>query len=261
VADVTILAEHTGGLPTAYGVPNAQEIAPKMVRAVFDGTGASGSFLPVLQIVNDAGIIVGESALPTVAAGGSVDATWFPGAIANVNNGEACYLWGVAATQPAITSGGSGTFVHWNHFQTTNSTIFGTDTSGAASPPYNNASGDSYLYFNKNGYYMASMTAEMTSGAYAQFAALTAQGSQWDLNTSANTATPSEDISTNASPTGFVSELAPFSAWMFYVDSTAYPGITRVQLYQTSGSNKTLIEFNLGMFYLGGTTSDLAQVY
>jgi hypothetical protein len=79
MADVLILAAGTAAAPASYEVPNAQIILPKAVHAVFDGTSASGSFLPVLEILSDAGIAVATCPLGSaIAAGGSAEVSWFP---------------------------------------------------------------------------------------------------------------------------------------------------------------------------------------
>lgn len=48
-------------------------------RAVFDGTGASGDFVPVLEVISDAGLVVGTyPADVTVTAGGSAEVSFAP---------------------------------------------------------------------------------------------------------------------------------------------------------------------------------------
>ncbi|HEX7070461.1 MAG TPA: hypothetical protein VF190_06635 [Rhodothermales bacterium] len=77
MADVQILVTGSADAPVTYTVPATAEIRPKVVHAVFDGTGASGSFQPVLEIVSDGGVVVGQSPGSTVTAGGSVEQSWF----------------------------------------------------------------------------------------------------------------------------------------------------------------------------------------
>lgn len=78
MSDVQILAAGSESIPYAYTVPNTQEVIPKAVSAIFDGTGAAAAFLPVLEIVSDAGIVVAQSPATQVAAGGSAEVSWFP---------------------------------------------------------------------------------------------------------------------------------------------------------------------------------------
>lgn len=76
--DVQIIAVNAQPTPLDYVVAGAQEIVPKAVYASFDGSGAGGDFLPVLQIISDSGHIVASCPAAKVAAGASADVTWFP---------------------------------------------------------------------------------------------------------------------------------------------------------------------------------------
>lgn len=78
-SDVQILGTGTKNAPLDYVIPAAAEIAPKAVRAHFDGSGAGGAFLPTLVILSDAGAEVARipTAIP-VAAGASAEVSWFP---------------------------------------------------------------------------------------------------------------------------------------------------------------------------------------
>lgn len=77
-ADVPI-ALPVGNAPLEYQVPNATEVVPKAVNAVFDGTSASGSFVPTVEFVSDGGIVVARvPCSTTVAAGGSAEVTFAP---------------------------------------------------------------------------------------------------------------------------------------------------------------------------------------
>jgi hypothetical protein len=78
-ADVQIQALGVQPSPLEYIIPAAQELAPKVCFASFNGAAAGGPFLPCLQIISPAGYVVGTFAAPQVAAGGSADISWFPG--------------------------------------------------------------------------------------------------------------------------------------------------------------------------------------
>jgi hypothetical protein len=101
--DVLILAAGQASVPASYTVPNAQEIAPLLVSASFDGSGAAGSFVPCLQIVSDGGVVVatipvedalavGDSAFvtwsPSLTGAAAVEATYSTSAIATSSNGN-----------------------------------------------------------------------------------------------------------------------------------------------------------------------------
>jgi hypothetical protein len=78
-SDVQILAAGTASLPLTYEIPNAQQIIPLCVNARYDGSGAVVTWRPMLQIISDAGLIVGEIPGDTdIPAGGSANVTWFP---------------------------------------------------------------------------------------------------------------------------------------------------------------------------------------
>lgn len=77
--DQQVLVAGTASAPCSFTVPGNGQIRPKTVRAVYDGS-AAATFVPVLRIVSDGGVIVSEAPGPTIAAGGSAAVTWFPGA-------------------------------------------------------------------------------------------------------------------------------------------------------------------------------------
>ncbi len=76
--DVTILAQGDQDAPLAYVLPGAQEIIVKSCYASYDGTGASGDFLPVVQFISPAGQVVATAQAPKVTAGASADVSFFP---------------------------------------------------------------------------------------------------------------------------------------------------------------------------------------
>lgn len=79
MADVTITALSNDDAPTDYEVPPAQEIVIKQASALYDGTGASGDYVPVLELVSPDKRVVGSWPVATAqAAGASAFVTWFP---------------------------------------------------------------------------------------------------------------------------------------------------------------------------------------
>jgi hypothetical protein len=76
--DATIVAASSQPVPSIYDVPGAQEIIVKSCYAQFDGTGAAGDFLPVVQFISPAGNIVATAQGPKVTAGGVADVSFFP---------------------------------------------------------------------------------------------------------------------------------------------------------------------------------------
>jgi hypothetical protein len=82
VPDTQILASGSASAPESYTVPSAQEIMIKAVACTFDGTGASGDFLPMLSVIPPGGIGPIECPMTTtVTAGESAEVTWFPGGL------------------------------------------------------------------------------------------------------------------------------------------------------------------------------------
>jgi hypothetical protein len=80
MADISILDPAVSAVPKSYKVKGAQEIVLKGVTASYDGTGAGGSFIPAVQVVDPSGFIVGTYTLgSTLTAGASADVSWFPG--------------------------------------------------------------------------------------------------------------------------------------------------------------------------------------
>lgn len=78
-SDRVILAAAQSALPLDYTVPATQEVEPLIVTASFDGASASGTFVPTLEIISDAGIVVARVPTTTqVSAGGSADVTFAP---------------------------------------------------------------------------------------------------------------------------------------------------------------------------------------
>jgi hypothetical protein len=122
--------------PVVYTVPGSSEIVPLSAYADFDGTLASGAFVPTLIYRDQVGNIIGQSqATTTVAAGASASMSWFPGvkAAAAAATGTSGVPWaqtnqhGVAQT---INSGAGAVYfsvqdgVSNGKFETSDATIF-----------------------------------------------------------------------------------------------------------------------------------------
>lgn len=100
MADISIANRATVPAPNDYVVADAQDLLVKAVRAVINGAAAGGTYLPALQLISPAGDIMWTAVPPSnVAAGVSVDVSWFP--------------WGgglgqATATTPSGGGGGGG---------------------------------------------------------------------------------------------------------------------------------------------------------
>ena len=91
--------------PKDYDVPGAQEFILRAVSAALDGSASTGSWQPALQLISPAGDVMWTAVLPTVAAAGSANVSWFPG----------------GDVEPAAAGTGSGVIVE-SFFLTTTST-------------------------------------------------------------------------------------------------------------------------------------------
>lgn len=79
MADVQIRAVGPSAAPLDYVVPGAHEIDISMLSAHFDGSAASVSWLPTIEILSSGGTSCGIIPMDSpVAAGASVEATWGP---------------------------------------------------------------------------------------------------------------------------------------------------------------------------------------
>lgn len=79
MADVAIRAAAVASVPRDYTIPGAQEILPKSVSASMDGSGASASWYPCLQVLDPGGnVMFSAVAFSPIAAGASADVSWFP---------------------------------------------------------------------------------------------------------------------------------------------------------------------------------------
>jgi hypothetical protein len=79
VADISILDPAVHAAPKAYLIKGSQELVLKSVTASYDGSGAAGSFVPAVQVVDPSGFVTGTFPLgATLAAGASADISWFP---------------------------------------------------------------------------------------------------------------------------------------------------------------------------------------
>lgn len=88
MADVAIVASAVANAPQDYTLPGAQEIFLRAVGCTMNGTNATGSFVPALQMLDPAGHVMWtavNSALP-VAAGRSALVSWFPGGGVNATS-------------------------------------------------------------------------------------------------------------------------------------------------------------------------------
>jgi hypothetical protein len=117
--------------PADYVVPDSAELLLKGVYARFDGSGAAGSFKPLVRIISDAGSTVIEYVSDTtIAAGASADASWFPhvgGAAAAAASGSPVFAraWndGLSGDPFQTVNAGATNNASFAHAETTDSAV------------------------------------------------------------------------------------------------------------------------------------------
>ena len=77
--DDALVNRNSKAAPKDYVVPGAQEFVLKAAAAAMDGSASTGSWQPALQLISPAGDVMWTACLPTVAAAGSANVSWFPG--------------------------------------------------------------------------------------------------------------------------------------------------------------------------------------
>lgn len=67
-------------VPMDYTLPTGTELVPRVITATFDGAAAGTPFVPTLEVISPSGVVTTYAPLcATIAAGGSVIVSWFPG--------------------------------------------------------------------------------------------------------------------------------------------------------------------------------------
>lgn len=105
--DAQIHPTGTVSTPADYVVPDSAELLLKGVYAKYNGSGAAGSYQPLVRIISDAGSTVIEAVSDTtIAAGASADASWFPhlAAAAAASTGGTTPVVAVATAISSLTS-------------------------------------------------------------------------------------------------------------------------------------------------------------
>lgn len=143
-----------GTAPQEYEVPNATEIVPLAVNATFDGSGASGDFVPAIEIVSDGGVVVARvPCQTTVTAGDSAECTFAPflraGSQSSGGGGLRGYQESVRAPSPLFVTSGVPLILNFGAESTNDSTgvalDFGSLTTGEHVPILTNG-GNGFVY-------------------------------------------------------------------------------------------------------------------
>lgn len=150
MADTQFHALPTKAAPNDWVLPASLEMTLKAARALFDGTGAGGAFLPALEIISDSGTPVGTYVAGTaVSAGSSADVSFAP------------FLKGATA------SGGSQVFPSWTFWSPVWTDPTGTNPTVAFTANYmrlkgaNNDSSNDTVFGNMRAVISAAGTGNM----------------------------------------------------------------------------------------------------
>jgi hypothetical protein len=73
-----ILGSGTSAAPLTVNVTGSQSLDPVAIKATFDGTASGTDFVPVVELISDAGVVMAQAKGQTVTAGGSATVTFFP---------------------------------------------------------------------------------------------------------------------------------------------------------------------------------------
>lgn len=157
--DTQIVIPQVQAAPATYTVKPAVEFILKSVRATFDGSGASGDFVPVLTLISDSGHEISESAdAGTFPAGASGRASFFPRGLARKSTAAAAgtTFASISAsgfvTVPAISGGSPGTAI----IGMDTTTLYTTDSSVFTASSYTDGSGTyDGVGFNAPGHYLS----------------------------------------------------------------------------------------------------------
>lgn len=178
-----ILGQGTSAVPLDVDITGNQLLDLISVKADYDGTSAIVDFVPMVEIISDAGVVMAQAKGPTVLAGGSATVTFFPfgaeetaagGGITEIANSDGSVLVSGGPFGPVVDL---STF-HPQFSQNTGSVVFAGP--GAANVPWTFFLGDNFLNYatpttpspNSRGWYQAT--------AFATFGPLAAGGASGD---------------------------------------------------------------------------------
>lgn len=220
--DTQIHPTGTLAVPADYKVPDSAELLLKNAYAHFDGSGAAGSFLPLLRIVSDAGSTVIEAvADTTVAAGASADASWFPRVAAAAAATGFAAGW-VTLLDGNITVPTGATYTQYDFtpasMYTNDSTTFTVDSTNG-------------LKLNSNGWYELAATVQWSvSAAATKYAEM-----QWNIpNIGKRTS-----YCSFADDSGVVGLATTYHAWGFPMKGNTVGSHGKLFLRQFCGADAT----------------------
>jgi hypothetical protein len=119
VAD-QIYAPGPNPAPLKYNVPGSQQMIPRACQALFNGSGASGDYVPALIFRSQAGHVISRAILgSTVTAGDDAEVSWFPrvggGGSSLVTINEQAAMWILSTDTPYTVDPGATWLVQFAH--------------------------------------------------------------------------------------------------------------------------------------------------
>jgi len=108
------IAPGKGPTPISITVQGSQELLPKLAFAAYDGTGAAGDFLPVIEFIGPGGMVAGRAVGDVVAAGASVDQTWFRGLAKQGSTGGQTGREQLQSNAPTTILSNSADYLDWD---------------------------------------------------------------------------------------------------------------------------------------------------
>lgn len=108
--DIQIKATGVVDTPEDYKVPGTASILLKQIHAEYVDNGASGDWLPEVQFISDAGVVLGRASDQgvVVTAGNDASVTWFPGVKhASAASGGLNPDWGTYTVDSSVVHSGA----------------------------------------------------------------------------------------------------------------------------------------------------------
>jgi hypothetical protein len=231
--DRQVLVVGQASAPANYRIPGSGQIRPKVVFAKFDGTNAVTGYVPALKVTSDGGKTVGIfPAFSTVAAGGSVNVSWFPDVVpdddSNVtpsSSGTISTLTSTAATIAVTNPTGPATNVD-------------LPTTGVAAGTYGDSSHVSQVTVDVEGRVTAASSVAFGSGSITGPDGWVADGNSPTFATATTFTAGASDLTAVYSP-GTRIKLTQTTPKFFVVAKSAFgAGTTTVTI--TGGTDYTL---------------------
>lgn len=258
-----IFAGSVEAAPKNYTLAGNTELLLRAVNATFTDNGAASDWLPAVELISDSGHVIARAVDQgvIVTAGDDAEVSWFPGvkhaagAASSATPAASAYLW----TQSAKTfTGNVGFAATWDHFQTTDLTVFGTNPFSTFTVPPTNAAGNVNLMCLQAGAYVVETSAFFAAGT-TNFAAQV-NLPRADYLDDGGATTPSNLASATAA-VGGANALMAWSMKAFTVTPGDTPGAAYLAMAGVGAVAYTASRYSMVCHYLGGGIGNDDFVY